>query len=184
MSEYTDQSNNRMAREKRTTLVVEKTALNAAGIYRSAGWGGSEMWPRLPDRLNVLFIVRPSVFFGHPELSIRTRIYQIRTRIISVSIECPSATYIDTIVTIFQTTDKQRLYKNHINQTYLNITYFNAKIIKYFLTNKVHTIVRLTFQKRRSPDESCRWNFRIFAIFYEMPVLSQLLQLLLLSKKI
>ena len=56
MSECANQSNNDDKGE-RNAPVVEKTALNAADIYRSAGWGGSEMWPRLPDRLNVLFIV-------------------------------------------------------------------------------------------------------------------------------
>jgi len=55
------QSNNDGKRE-RNGPVVEKTALNAADIYRSAGWGGSEMWSRLADRLNVLFIVRSPEF--------------------------------------------------------------------------------------------------------------------------
>lgn len=43
MSEYTNQSNNDCGKEKRTGPVAEKAALNAADIYRSAGWGGSEM---------------------------------------------------------------------------------------------------------------------------------------------
>lgn len=55
------------AKGERIGPVVEKTALNVADIYRSAGWGGSEMWPRLPDRLNVLFIVRfPSEILRRP----------------------------------------------------------------------------------------------------------------------
>lgn len=91
MPEYINQSNNNSERES-TGLVVEKTALNAADIYRSAGWGGSEMWPRLPDRLNVLFIVRPPVSFGDPALSIRTHIYQARVRISSIPIKCSNAT--------------------------------------------------------------------------------------------
>lgn len=81
MSECIDQSNNDGERE-RTGPVAEKAALNAADIYRSAGWGGSEMWPRLPDRLNVLFIVWPAeVSFGDSVLSVRTRIYQPKARI-------------------------------------------------------------------------------------------------------
>lgn len=64
-----------MAKEKGP--VVEKTALNAADIYRCTGWGGSEMWPRLPDRLNVLFIVRFLSKILH-RVPVRTRIYQPR----------------------------------------------------------------------------------------------------------
>lgn len=86
MSECTNQSNNDGDKRKRIGAVVEKAALNAANIYRFAGWGGSEMWPRLPDRLNVLFIVRLPVSFGNPA-SVRTRIYQSTTRIVSIRIK-------------------------------------------------------------------------------------------------
>ena len=71
-----NQSNNDCGEGERTGLVAEKAALNAADIYRSAGWGGSEMWPRLPDRLNVLFIVQLPVFFEDSVSSVKTRIYQ------------------------------------------------------------------------------------------------------------
>lgn len=43
MLEYTNQSNNDCSKGERIGPVAEKAALNAADIYRSAGWGGSEM---------------------------------------------------------------------------------------------------------------------------------------------
>lgn len=43
MPEYTNQSNNDCGKGERIGLVAEKAALNAADIYCSAGWSGSEM---------------------------------------------------------------------------------------------------------------------------------------------
>lgn len=48
--------------EEKTPVFGEKTALNVADIYRPVGWSGSDMWPRLPGRLNALFLVQSASF--------------------------------------------------------------------------------------------------------------------------